>query len=246
MSSARALTKLPFAQLPQLARSTRAVLSQNAPIQRRHQTAIAQTLRFKHTIPRPPRISPFSSTTTTSSAQPSTSEPSSSPSSSSSDPSSDPSNLQTPSEGSPTISKIPQSNSAYIPVNAKRDAPQYHLTFTCLPCGDRSTHKVSKQGYHHGSVLITCPTCRNRHIISDHLQIFGNRKITVEDLMRERGMLVKKGTLGEDGDIEFWEDGTTSVHTPLEQKGEKLADDFVPGSTFKTVRPPGDKPAEGQ
>ena len=25
--------------------------------------------------------------------------------------------------------------------------------------------------------------------------------------MRERGMLVKKGTLGGDGDLEFWEDG---------------------------------------
>jgi protein import protein ZIM17 len=60
-------------------------------------------------------------------------------------------------------------------------------------------------------VLITCPSCRNRHVISDHLNIFGNRSVTVEDLMRERGRLVKRGTLGEDGDIEFWEDGTTTV-----------------------------------
>jgi protein import protein ZIM17 len=28
--------------------------------------------------------------------------------------------------------------------------------------------------------------------------------------MRERGQLVKKGTLSEDGDLEFWEDGTTT------------------------------------
>jgi mitochondrial protein import protein ZIM17 len=26
--------------------------------------------------------------------------------------------------------------------------------------------------------------------------------------MKERGQLVKKGTLSEDGDVEFWEDGT--------------------------------------
>lgn len=28
--------------------------------------------------------------------------------------------------------------------------------------------------------------------------------------MRDRGQLVKKGTLSEDGDLEFWEDGTTT------------------------------------
>ncbi|KAG5980409.1 hypothetical protein E4U55_004058 [Claviceps digitariae] len=80
----------------------------------------------------------------------------------------------------------------------------YQLSFTCIPCRHRSHHNVSKQGYHKGSTLITCPGCRNRHVISDHLNIFGDRKITVEDLMRERGRLVKRGSLGEDGDIEFW------------------------------------------
>jgi protein import protein ZIM17 len=80
----------------------------------------------------------------------------------------------------------------------------YQLSFTCVPCGHRSHHNVSKQGYHTGSVLITCPSCRNRHVISDHLNIFGERKVTVEDLMREKGRLVKRGSLGEDGDIEFW------------------------------------------
>jgi mitochondrial protein import protein ZIM17 len=28
--------------------------------------------------------------------------------------------------------------------------------------------------------------------------------------MREQGQLVKKGTLSEDGDLEFWADGTTT------------------------------------
>lgn len=36
------------------------------------------------------------------------------------------------------------------------------------------------------------------------MNIFGERKVTVEDLMREKGRLVKRGSLGEDGDIEFW------------------------------------------
>ncbi|KAJ0291406.1 hypothetical protein COL940_000601 [Colletotrichum noveboracense] len=82
--------------------------------------------------------------------------------------------------------------------------PHYQLDFTC----------VSKQGYHHGSVLITCPGCRNRHVISDHLGIFGDKKVTVEDLMREKGRLVKRGTLGEDGDIEFYPDeGSTEAES---------------------------------
>ncbi|KAF6842637.1 DNL zinc finger [Colletotrichum musicola] len=98
--------------------------------------------------------------------------------------------------------------------------PHYLLDFTCVPCDTRSRHKVSKQGYHHGSVLITCPSCRNRHVISDHLGIFGDRKITVEDLMREKGRLVKKGALGEDGDIEFYpeETSTPEVEATEEKK----------------------------
>ena len=49
--------------------------------------------------------------------------------------------------------------------------PAYELTFTCKPCKHRSTHKISKQGYHKGTVLITCPECSNRHLISDHLKV---------------------------------------------------------------------------
>ena len=45
---------------------------------------------------------------------------------------------------------------------------------------------------------------------SNWSQIFGNKSITIEDLMRENGNLVKKGVLGESGDVEFWDDGTTT------------------------------------
>ncbi|KAI2614026.1 DNL zinc finger-domain-containing protein [Hypoxylon fragiforme] len=113
---------------------------------------------------------------------------------------------------SPTTSSSSSSSTSSTPSEKPKKflEPHYELTFTCVPCGDRSTHVVSKQGYHKGSVLITCPSCRNRHIISDHLGIFGNQHITVEDLMRDKGQLVKRGTLGEDGDVEFWEDGTVT------------------------------------
>lgn len=65
---------------------------------------------------------------------------------------------------------------------------------------------MSKQGYHKGSTLIICPSCHNRHVISDNLRIFGDRKINVEELLREKGQLVKRGSLSEYDDLEFWQD----------------------------------------
>ncbi|KAK3947740.1 DNL zinc finger-domain-containing protein [Pseudoneurospora amorphoporcata] len=144
----------------------------------------------------------------------------------------------------PSDHQLPSGQQEQAEQQAKRDisqVPQYELTFTCIPCDHRSKHKVSKQGYHYGSVLISCPNCRNRHVISDHLKIFGDRKITVEDLLKEKGMLVKKGTLGEDGDVEFWEDGSVTAREPApEPEKPKVVDNSPPGSTFKSVRP-GDK-----
>lgn len=52
--------------------------------------------------------------------------------------------------------------------------PAYELTFTCKKCSTRSSHRISKQGYHHGTVLITCPGCKNRHLISDHMKVPGS------------------------------------------------------------------------
>lgn len=62
----------------------------------------------------------------------------------------------------------PQSQS---PTPKPLDQPSYDITFTCTPCTTRSTHRITKHGYHKGSILITCPSCRNRHVISDHLNV---------------------------------------------------------------------------
>ena len=68
----------------------------------------------------------------------------------------------------PSAFPKPSSGSSSEPI--KR--PSYQLTFTCKPCLERSTHDISKQGYHNGTVLITCPKCKNKHVISDHLKVW--------------------------------------------------------------------------
>jgi hypothetical protein len=57
----------------------------------------------------------------------------------------------------------------------REQVPSYELTFTCNVCKTRSSHRLSKQGYHKGTVLISCPDCKNRHLISDHLKVGSQR-----------------------------------------------------------------------
>lgn len=41
-------------------------------------------------------------------------------------------------------------------------------------------------------------------------KIFGDKSLTIEDILQEKGELFKKGTLSENGDLELWEDGSTT------------------------------------
>ncbi|KAK3335791.1 DNL zinc finger-domain-containing protein [Cercophora scortea] len=233
MASKRVLTTLPCISARLSSPSIAAALAGRQPTQflshlpgqastptTRAPAHYINSIRFAHSIPRP---------------RASTEASSSPPSPSSSDSSSQP---DTSSSGALASATTPSSR---LPLSQQ---PHYELTFTCKPCGERSRHKMSKQGYHHGSVLIACPTCRNRHVISDHLRIFGDRTMTIEDLMRERGQLVKKGTLGEDGDLEFWDDGTTTVREEMPEKPRKEEEGDAavnasspPGSSFRSVKP---------
>lgn len=95
----------------------------------------------------------------------------------------------------------------------KKDQPAYDMTFTCKVCTARSTHRISKQGYTRGTVLVQCPGCSNRHLIADHLKIFSDQSVTLEQILKEKGQFVKKGVLGgEEGNVEFWDDGTETPH----------------------------------
>lgn len=70
---------------------------------------------------------------------------------------------------------------------------------------------MTKQAYHGGTVLITCPGCKNRHLIADHLKVFSDTSVTIEDIMKEKGQFLKKGRLGADGDVEFYDDSKKGV-----------------------------------
>jgi hypothetical protein len=68
-------------------------------------------------------------------------------------------------------------------------------------------------------------------VVSDHLKIFTDEGGDLEDIMQRHGEKLKKGKLGmRDGqlvgnegeeEIEFWEDGTETLHGSQEQKGSK-------------------------
>jgi hypothetical protein len=78
-------------------------------------------------------------------------------------------------ESSEAPSSAPATTSTTPPESRlERDqVPAYELTFTCKVCTTRSSHRISKQGYHKGTILISCPGCKNRHLISDHLKVGG-------------------------------------------------------------------------
>ncbi|KAJ4323258.1 hypothetical protein N0V94_002002 [Neodidymelliopsis sp. IMI 364377] len=132
----------------------------------------------------------------------------------------------------------PQNNTSTQAPESRLDrdqVPSYELTFTCNVCKTRSSHRLSKQGYHKGTVLIACPDCKNRHLISDHLKIFSDKSVTIEDLMKEKGSLVRRGSLSAEGDVEFWEDGSSTprsaqFHESSPKGDERLTDKNQPSS----------------
>jgi protein import protein ZIM17 len=61
----------------------------------------------------------------------------------------------------------------------------------------------------------------NRGFGTDYFrQIFSDTSITIEDIMREKGEFIKKGSLGADGDVEFYDD---QAGTEEQQEQKKLS-----------------------
>ncbi|KAI9886363.1 MAG: phospholipase C type enzyme [Watsoniomyces obsoletus] len=87
---------------------------------------------------------------------------------------------------------------------------------------------MSGQAYHKGTVLITCPGCKNRHVISDHLMIFSEQGRSLEDILKEKGETITKATASSEADLEFLDDGSVKARVPKQLEG---LTPMVPGET---------------
>ncbi|CAD7961309.1 unnamed protein product [Amoebophrya sp. A120] len=78
-------------------------------------------------------------------------------------------------------------NSAGFTLPGTKENAAYILAYTCDVCKHREAKKISKNSYHNGIVIVTCSNCKNRHLIADNLNWFGDQKQNVEDFMRDKG-----------------------------------------------------------
>lgn len=119
-------------------------------------------------------------------------------------------------------------------------SPAYQLYFTCKKCLERSAHTISKQAYHFGTTVINCPKCGVQHLISDHLRIFNDKSKTLEEIAKEHGQLLRKGRLGVNGDVEFYDDAATGI---VERDAQKLRDEIEEMKTRIEAEKNGNQPS---
>jgi hypothetical protein len=81
----------------------------------------------------------------------------------------------------------------------------YVLMFTCRKCETRTARRISKHGYHHGSVLVRCPGCLGLHLIADHLGFFSDEAVDAEGLIAARGGDGSGGGSSSGGDPSVYE-----------------------------------------
>ena len=77
---------------------------------------------------------------------------------------------------------------------------------------------MSRQAYSSGVVLIRCPGCQRLHLFADHLGWFSDGRETIEDIMREKGIPVRRITGEQDEQRSPAADASSSSNKEGEQE----------------------------
>ncbi|KAL8174570.1 UNVERIFIED_CONTAM: hypothetical protein K2H54_049168 [Gekko kuhli] len=109
-------------------------------------------------------------------------------------------------------------------------APRYGLAYTCKVCGRRAAQTVSRAAYERGVVIATCPGCRSRHLIADHLGWFAGlpgHGRNIEEILAAKGETVKR-VVGGDG-LELFLENSDSGKSADQTSGSVGGEFLGPG-----------------
>lgn len=106
--------------------------------------------------------------------------------------------------------------------NLKIKPEKFLIGFTCKKCNSRVYKFITKKSYYEGVVIIRCDTCKNLHLIADHLGWYDSINIfgTIEDYFKRQEEAKKMG--GNEANT-----STTTIKKSLRQLSQSEQDNVI-------------------